>query len=59
MQPLIGWLLDMNWTGTIVDGARVYSASAYTSALSSLLVVNIAALVGTLLLRETRCKQVA
>ncbi len=59
MQPLIGWLLDINWTGTIVDGARVYSASAYTSALSSLLVVNLAALVGTLLLRETRCKQVA
>lgn len=59
MQPLIGWLLDMNWTGAIVDGARVYSASAYTSALSSLLVVNVVALVGTLLLRETRCKQVA
>ena len=58
MQPLIGWLLDMNWTGTIVDGARVYSASAYTSALSSLLVVNLVALIGTLFLRETRCKQV-
>ena len=58
MQPLIGWLLDMNWTGTIVDGARVYSASAYTSAFSSLLVVNLVALVGSLLLRETRCKQV-
>ncbi len=58
MQPLIGWLLDMNWSGTIVDGARVYSASAYTSAFSSLLVVNLVALVGSLLLRETRCKQV-
>jgi MFS family permease len=59
MQPLIGWLLDMNWTGTIVDGARVYSASAYTIAFSSLLVVNLAALIGTLFLRETRCKQIA
>jgi len=59
MQPLIGWLLDINWAGTIVDGARVYSATAYTSALSSLLMVNMAALVGSLLLRETRCKQVA
>jgi MFS family permease len=58
MQPLVGWLLDMNWSGTIVDGARVYSASAYTTALSSLLVVNVGALIGTLLLRETRCKQV-
>jgi MFS family permease len=58
MQPLIGWLLDMNWSGTIIDGARVYSESAYTSALSSLLVVNIAALIGSLFLCETRCKQV-
>ena len=59
MQPLIGWLLDMNWAGTIVDGARVYSASAYTIAFSSLLVVNLAALIGTLFLRETHCKQTA
>jgi MFS family permease len=58
MQPLIGWLLDMNWSGTIIDGARVYSESAYTSALSSLLVLNIAALIGSLFLCETRCKQV-
>jgi len=58
MQPLIGWLLDINWTGRIIDGARIYSASAYTAALSSLLIVNAAAFIGTLLLRETRCKQV-
>jgi len=58
MQPLIGWLLDLNWAGTMVDGARVYDITAYTSAFSSLLVVNAAALIGTLLLRETRCKQI-
>jgi MFS family permease len=58
MQPLIGWLLDMNWTGTIIDGARIYSASAYTIALSSLLVVNAIAFIGTLVLHETRCKQI-
>ena len=58
MQPLIGWLLDVNWTGTIVDGARIYSANAYTTALSCLLLVNAVAFIGTLVLRETRCKQV-
>jgi len=58
MQPMIGWLLDMNWTGSTVDGARVYTESAYTLAFSSLLVVNLAAFVGSLLLRETRCSQV-
>ena len=57
MQPLIGWLLDLNWTGTVIDGARVYNENAYMLAFSSLLVVNGAAFIGTLFLRETRCKQ--
>lgn len=59
MQPLIGWLLDLNWAGVMVDGARIYSADTYAIALSSLLVVIAAAFIGTLLLRETFCKQVA
>jgi len=58
MQPLIGWLLDLNWAGEIVDGARIYSPGSYTIALSSLLVVAGIAFAGTLLLRETRCRQV-
>jgi hypothetical protein len=58
MQPLIGWLLDMNWSGTMIDGARVYSENAYTIAFSSLLVVTAAACIGTIILRETRCRQV-
>lgn len=58
MQPLIGWLLDMNWADTMIDGARVYSEAAYSTAFSSLLIVNAAALTGSLLLRETRCKQI-
>jgi hypothetical protein len=58
MQPLIGWLLDLNWDGTLQQGARVYSAAGYNTAFASLLVVNLAALVGTLLLRETWCRQV-
>ena len=57
MQPLIGWLLDSNWDGTMQAGARVYTASNYGSAFFSLLVVNCAALAGTLLLRETHCRQ--
>ena len=58
MQPLIGWLLDINWIGVTDDGARIYSATTYTTALSSLLVVNAIAFVGALILRETWCKQV-
>lgn len=58
MQPLIGWLLDLNWAGTIIDGVRIYSTDTYTIALSSLLVSTTGAIIGSLLLRETWCKQV-
>ena len=59
MQPLIGWLLDLNWSGEMLAGARVYSAGNYTVALSSLLVTNLMALIAALFLRETHCRQVA
>ena len=29
LQPVMGWLLDLNWDGVMVDGARIYSESAY------------------------------
>ena len=58
MQPLIGWLLDLNWDNTLIDGARIYSADAYVYALSSLIVVNVLALVASFILRETYCRQI-
>ena len=57
MQPLIGWLLDLNWTGEMLDGARVYAASNYSLAFSSLLILNFTAFVAALFLRETHCRQ--
>jgi MFS family permease len=57
MQPLIGWLLDSNWDGTMQAGARIYSSTSYSTAFFSLLVVNVAALGATLALRETHCRQ--
>ncbi|MCP4187354.1 MAG: MFS transporter [Gammaproteobacteria bacterium] len=57
LQPLIGWLLDVKWDGTLLDGARIYSADAYTFAFSSLLLVNAMALVASFFLRETNCRQ--
>ena len=57
MQPLIGWLLDRRWDGTLVAGARVYSSEAYTAAFGAILVAIGAALAAGLVLRETRCRQ--
>ncbi|MFT5549324.1 MAG: MFS family permease [Candidatus Azotimanducaceae bacterium] len=57
VQPLIGWLLDKNWDGSLVEGVRVYSEQAFTAALTSLLVVTSLAFIGTLFLKETYGKQ--
>lgn len=58
MQPLIGWLLDMRWDGSLIEGARFYSAENYRFAFSSLLIMNSMALVAAFLLRETHCRQI-
>lgn len=34
-QPLIGYLLDLNWNDEMADGVRIYSFSAYQWALST------------------------
>jgi len=56
MQPLIGYLLDVQWKGAIAEGARIYHADAYTQAFVSFLVANAFALGCALLLRETHCR---
>lgn len=57
-QPLAGWLLDRQWDGALVDGARIYHAAAYDTAFLVFYGANALALVGALLMRETRCRQV-
>ena len=57
MQPLIGWLLDLGWDGTLLQGARIYAPENYRLAFTSLLLVNATALIATLFLRETYCRQ--
>jgi MFS family permease len=58
-QPLIGWLLDRAWSGTLVEGARVYAADDYRVAFTVLAVGLAVGFVCTCLMRETRCKPVA
>ena len=36
-QPLLGWLLDLAWTGEMVGGARAYAPAAYSTAFSVLI----------------------
>lgn len=57
-QPFIGWLLDVNWDGTTLEGVRVYSTQAYEMALLSLVACGVIAIVMALLVRETGCRNV-
>lgn len=52
-QPLIGLFLDLNWDGTTAAGARVYSATAYDSALAVLPASYAIAVVLGFMIRET------
>ena len=52
-QPLVGWVLDLNWHGDMVEGARVYDAAAYQSGLSLLLIGGVVAVLSGLMLPET------
>jgi len=56
-QPLIGVLLDLNWTGDLVAGARVYAPEAYRRAFSMLPVGCAAGITAALLMRETFARQ--
>jgi len=58
-QPLIGWILDVNWDGVINAGNRVYSEETYQTAFISLMVSGVVAIMAALLLRETRCRNVS
>ena len=55
-QPLIGWLLDRAWSGTLVEGARIYTAADYRLAFAVLVGGLVLGLVCALLMRETRCR---
>lgn len=53
LQPLVGWLLDLNWDGAMADGARVYSAAAFDGAFWVIPVCTLAAFGLALAVKET------
>jgi MFS family permease len=59
LQPAIGWMLDRRWTGTIANGARVYSETAFQSAFTMIVAWSALCAVLIALTKETRCRQTA
>lgn len=56
LQPVIGWVLDLNWNGELAEGARIYDAGAYAVAFTTLVGANVLALACGFGLRETYCR---
>ncbi len=57
-QPLIGWLLDLGWDGSLEAGARVYSPENYRMAMLALMAAGMVSIVAAWLTRETGCRPV-
>jgi MFS family permease len=57
LQPAVGWLLDRQWQGQMVDGLRIYSLEAYQVAFSLMLAWVILAFILIFFTRETYCRQ--
>lgn len=55
-QPLIGWLLDINWDGGLEAGGRVYAPAAWETAFLAIPACLAVALAAALAVRETFCR---
>lgn len=58
-QPLVGKMLDMRWTGQIVNGVRVYDLVSFRFALSVIPVAIVIGVVLSYILRESFDKSLA
>ncbi|NLF97605.1 MAG: MFS transporter [Candidatus Riflebacteria bacterium] len=59
IQSLIGYLLEKQWNGKIIEGVRVYSDAAYHHGFLVFLATSILAAAAALAMRETYCRDLA
>lgn len=57
LQPIIGWVLDLRWDGTLLAGARLYQTNDYRFAFLCLVAWAGTGFILSLTLRETNCRQ--
>jgi MFS family permease len=57
LQPAVGWMLDRNWGGDLVQGVRIYDQAAYRVGFSLMMAWVAAALVLLFFTRETFCRR--
>ncbi|MDQ5909793.1 MAG: hypothetical protein QG599_1888 [Pseudomonadota bacterium] len=58
LQPLFGWIMDLGWSGELVNGVRVYSAADYQAGFLLMLGCVALAIFASTFLHETRCRNI-
>lgn len=58
LQPLVGYVLDQNWTGELLMGVRSYDLPAYQTAFSAMLVWLVVASLLIIFTKESFCKPI-
>jgi len=56
LQPLVGWMLDLRWSGQLAEGIRIYGQEAYRAGFALMIAWTVLALVLLTLTRETNCR---
>jgi len=55
-QPLVGYIADLTWDGTLAAGVRIYSAADYQNGFIAMILFSILALAAAFRVRETYCR---
>lgn len=55
-QPIIGWFLDLQWDGTMLNGAPLYSAAAFKHAVMAIPFCLALGIIITFFIKETYCR---
>ena len=55
MQPFVGWVMDLGWTGQMLGGARVYDVRTWQYGMAVMTLMATLGALSTWWLRETRC----
>ena len=57
LQPGIGWMLDRHWSGTLVNGVRIYDSAAWQTSFALLVATVAASLLLVAFAKESHCRQ--
>jgi len=56
LQPAVGWMLDRNWNGGLLNGVKIYSLSAYHAGFTLMIVWAMLSFGLLFFTRETNCR---